>query len=318
MEGTASQQGAATRRSHAWRALAALGVLIFAWGGNYTWIKIALRDIGPFTFNALRFCAAAGLVGLVLIEYRGWRGLLPVRGERASLAVIGLLPGAVLTVLITLSLMWINATHTVLLIYTSPVWTLLLSIRMLGERLTLFNASGALLGLTGIVLLTNPLAMSWETTTLPGVAAALVGSAAWALGSVLYRRRVWQSTFWQQVFWQLAGSGLLTAAAAAQFEWGQAIRLTPELVLVTIYNILVPTALAFWCWSQALSRVKATTATQVLLLSPVFGVAQSHLVLGEPLTQSLLASAACIVLGACLTVLQPRARSSSDALGRAP
>ena len=315
---TSSDQAAATQRSQPWRALAALGVLIFAWGGNYTWIKIALRDIGPWTFNALRFCAAAGIVGLVLLAARGWRGLLPVRGERTSLAAIGLLPGAVLTVLITVSLLWINATHTVLLIYTTPVWTLALSIRMLGERLTIFNAAGALLGLAGIVLLTNPLAMPWNTATLPGVAAALVGAAAWALGSVLYRRRVWQSTFWQQVFWQLAASGILTAAAAALFEWDHAIRLTPALVVITVYNVLVPTALAFWCWSQALSRVKPTTASQVLLLSPVFGVAQSHLVLGEPLTQSLIASAGCIVLGACLTILQPRARSSSDALGHAP
>src|SRR5262249_39767263 len=37
-----------------WGALGMLAVLIFAWGGNYTWISIALRDVGPWTFTAVR------------------------------------------------------------------------------------------------------------------------------------------------------------------------------------------------------------------------------------------------------------------------
>jgi drug/metabolite transporter (DMT)-like permease len=37
----------------------------------------------------------------------------------------------------------------------------------------------------------------------------------------------------------------------------------------------------------------------------VFGVAQSHFVLGEPLTPAVLASAACVITGACLTFWRP-------------
>ena len=54
-------------------------------------------------------------------------------------------------------------------------------------------------------------------------------------------------------------------------------------------------------------RIKPSTASQILLLSPVFGVAQSHLVLGEPLTPALLASAACVVVGAAMTLWRPAA-----------
>src|ERR1700730_5800739 len=178
-----------------WYVLGMLAVVIFAWGGNYTWIKIALRDIGPWTFNAVRYCGAAAIVGLVLVLHRGPRHTLPLPGERLSLAAIGLLPGAVLTVLITVSLMWIASTHTILLIYTNPVWTLLLSAFILGERRTIYNIAGVILGLCGIVLLTNPLVLHWQASTLPGIAAALIGSVAWALGSVVYRRRRWNSTF---------------------------------------------------------------------------------------------------------------------------
>src|SRR5262249_54554504 len=156
--------------------------------------------------------------------------------------------------------------------------------------------------------MTNPLAMPWNAVTIPGVLSALAATIAWALGSVLYRRGKWESTFWQQVFWQLAVSGIVLVIPAVILEWHHPIRFTPQLIVNTIYNILVPTALAFWCWSQALTRMRASTASQILLLSPVFGITQSHFVLGEPLTPAVLASAACVITGACLTFWRPASK----------
>jgi len=288
-----------------WGALGLLAVLIFAWGGNYTWISLALRDVGPWTFTAVRYVGAAVVIGIVLALRGGPAHMMPVRGERAGLAVIGLLQGAVLTILLTLSLVWIESTHTILLMYTNPLWALLWSVLLLGERFSGASVAGIALGLLGMGILTNPLAMPWNAVTIPGVVCALAATIAWALGSVLYRRTKWESTFWQQVFWQLAVSGIAVAIPAVVLEWNHPIRLTPQLIVNTIYNILVPTALAFWCWSQALTRVRASTASQILLLSPVFGVAQSHFVLGEPLTPTVLASAACVIIGACLTFWRP-------------
>ena len=288
-----------------WGALGLLAVLIFAWGGNYTWISLALRDVGPWTFTAVRYVGAAVVIGIVLALRGGPAHMMPVRGERAGLAVIGLLQGAVLTILLTLSLVWIESTHTILLMYTNPLWALLWSVLLLGERFSGASVAGIALGLLGMGILTNPLAMPWNAVTIPGVVCALAATIAWALGSVLYRRTKWESTFWQQVFWQLAVSGIAVAIPAVVLEWNHPIRLTPQLIVNTVYNILVPTALAFWCWSQALTRVRASTASQILLLSPVFGVAQSHFVLGEPLTPTVLASAACVIIGACLTFWRP-------------
>jgi len=291
-----------------WAALGLLAVLIFAWGGNYTWISLALHDIGPWTFNAARYMGAAVVVGAVLMLHRGPGGVMPVPGERARLALIGLLQGAVLSMLITFSLIWIEATHTILLMYTNPLWSLLLSVLLLGERFTVPSIVGIALGLTGMAILTNPLAMPWNAVTVPGVISALCATMAWALASVLYRRANWDSTFWQQVFWQLAVSAVATTLPAVILEWHHPIRPTTQLAVLMLYNILVPTAFAYWCWSQALARIKPSTASQILLLSPVFGVAQSHLVLGEPLTAAVLGSALCVITGACLTFWRPAAR----------
>jgi drug/metabolite transporter (DMT)-like permease len=305
----AAQTSAPPASAPPWTALGMLAVLIFAWGGNYTWISIALRDIGPWTFTAVRYAGAAIVVGMALAVHGGPNQVMPLRGERTRLAAIGLLQGAALTILLTLSLQWIESTHTILLMYTNPLWALLLSVLLLGERFNIASVAGIALGLFGMAVLTNPLAMPWNAVTVPGVVSALAATIAWALGSVLYRRGKWQSTFWQQVFWQLAASGVALTVLAVILESHHAIRLTPRLVANGIYNILVPTAFAFWCWSQALTRMRASTASQVLLLSPVFGITQSHFVLGEPLTPAVLASAVCVVTGACLTFWRPAAAS---------
>jgi drug/metabolite transporter (DMT)-like permease len=305
MEASAAQPSARQRSTVSWGALGLLAVLIFAWGGNYTWISIALRDVGPWTFTAVRYVGAATVIGVALAFHNGPGHMMPAPGERARLAAIGLLQGAGLTILLTLSLQWIESTHTILLMYTNPLWALLLSVLLLGERFSIASVAGIALGLLGMAILTNPLAMPWNAVTVPGVVCALAATIAWALGSVLYRRGSWKSTFWQQVFWQLAVSGVAVAVPAVILEWNHPIRFTPQLAVNAIYNILVPTALAFWCWSQALSRVQASTASQMLLLSPLFGIVQSHFVLGKPLTPAVLASAACVLTGACLTFWRP-------------
>ncbi len=64
---------------------------------------------------------------------------------------------------------------------------------------------------------------------------------------------------------------------------------------------MVPSILGFWCWARALDRVPVATASQVLLLSPVFGVLLSAAVLGERLGPALAASAALIISGAILS-----------------
>ena len=99
---------------------------------------------------------------------------------------------------------------------------------------------------------------------------------------------------------------------AALLETGLPVRATPSLLLVIAYNLVVPTVVGFWCWSQALSRVSATTASQFLLLSPVFGMIQNHFVLGEPLGAWIGAAAVCIVLGAFLS-LRPASLPRSTA-----
>ena len=289
-----------------WTVFALLGALVFVWGGNYTWMKLAVDDIGIWAFNALRYLGATAMVGAVLAAAVGIRNVLPPPGERLGLALIGLLQIAALSALITLALQYIEASRTVLVVYTNPIWTLLFSMLWLGERVTWNRLLGLALGFAGLIFLTNPLAMSWTGPALLGVTSALMGTICWAAGAVTYKRRAWTATQGQQLFMQLVASLTVSIPLAIWLDWDTPVRSTQSLSLVLLWNMIGPTALGYWIWAVVLTRVSASSATQVLLLSPIYGMLQSYAVLGERLGPAILGSAACVISGALLTFWQPR------------
>ena len=300
-----SAQGAGDARAAAgW-----LAALIFLWGGNYTWVKIAMADIGPLWFNAARYGGAA-LLGLVAAMALGRLGALRVaRGEWPGLALVGLLQAFTMTTMTAFAMTMISASQVVVIAYSVPVWALIWGALVLGERVTAAAAVGAALGVAGVVILADPFAGdgAWDAAALPGVLAATLGVNGWALGSVLYRRRRWESGFWAQVFAQMVATALAAVALAPLTEDVSAITLSAPMLTVAAYNALGPMLLGFYCWSQALSRVPAATAGQVMILAPVFGVAQSHLALGEPLSPNILIAGALVLTGAWLALRRPPA-----------
>lgn len=285
-----------------WAAVGFLLVLVFLWGGNYTWVKMGLDDIGPWSFNALRYLGGTVLLATIFVLSGRANILVPISGERLALACIGILQAALMTGFTTLALVFTEASRVVLIAYSVPVWALLWSLVLLGEKLTRVSALGAALGIGGLALLAPPDVLSWDTDTLAGIVFALFGTQAWAIGAVLYRRRRWQTPFWSQIFWMIAAVAIVMVPAALVVEGFGAWNNTATLWTILLYNMAAPTVLGFWCWAQALSRVPAATASQVLVLSPIFGMVQSHFVLGEPLNESIWAAAAAVSLGALLVL----------------
>jgi drug/metabolite transporter (DMT)-like permease len=294
-----------TRAAAGW-----LAELIFMWGGNYTWVKVAMADIGPLWFNVARYGGAA-LLGLLAAAALGRLSALRVApGEWPGLALVGVLQAFTMTTLTAFAMTMISASQVVVIAYSVPVWALIWGALLLGERVTAAAAAGAALGVAGVVILADPVSGggAWGAAALPGVLAATLGVNGWALGSVLYRKRRWESPFWAQVFAQMCATALAALALAPLIEDPAAITVSASMLTVAAYNALGPKLLGFYCWSQALSRVPAATAGQVMILAPVFGVAQSHVALGEPLSPNILLAGALVLIGAWLALRRPPAR----------
>jgi drug/metabolite transporter (DMT)-like permease len=279
-------------------------VVIGAWGANYVVTKIAIRTNGPWAFNAFRYSLAAALLAAWLCYQKGWRYLVPARGEVGRIILVGLLQISLITSSTNWALTHIDANRTILIAYSMPIWALFFGFFLSRDLVNLQSIISVALGFGGLALFCAPWSMDWTSyDALAGSAAALLGAVGWALGAVLYRRFTWTSALAQQIFLQILASAVVALLCAFAFET-RPIVLDMHFALIVLYNALVPTILAFWFWAKILSLIPASTAGQFVLLSPIVGIVLGSLVLNEAITPMLVVSAALILGGALLAYIK--------------
>src|SRR3954452_17911352 len=283
-----------------------LAIIVVTWAGNWPLMKLALDDALPLVFVLLRLIGTVVLMAPLLAAMRV--PLLPIPGERFGLFWVGQfqVAGFLLFAIVGLS---IEAPgRAIVLAYTFSLWAIPIGILLGVERLGRFHLIGAAIGFVGLVLFMNPGLVDWGSArTLLGNAFLLLAAIAWALGSCLYRMRVWRSGFWTQTFWQLAVSTPVVLAFALPQMSDEPVRWSIGLVAILAYNWVVTTALGYFLWAKVLSAMPAATAGQVLALTPVGGFLVSTAIFGGAVTLDVVAAVALIVAGIILTLRGPRA-----------
>jgi drug/metabolite transporter (DMT)-like permease len=282
-------------------ALVYLGIIVVSWAANWPLMKLALGQVPPLTFVLLRLAGSLALIVPVLVATR--QPLLPMAGERLGLFWVGELQVAGFLIASIVGLSITPAGRAIVLAYTMPLWAIPIGLFVWPEPLGRRQLVGAAIGFAGLVLFLNPGLVDWQDgRVLAGNALLLVAAILWALGSCLYRRRSWRSSFWVQTFWQLAVSvvpvGVLVLSRAA----GGPVRWSAGLAAILVYNCVVTTALGYFLWSKVLSMMPAATAGQVLTLTPIGGFVLSTALFGGALSAEVVVSIALIVGGIFVTL----------------
>ncbi len=282
-----------------------LAIIVVSWAGNWPLMKLALADAPPLAFALLRLVGAFALVMPTLLALR--QPLLPVAGERLGLFVVGQLQITLWVICSILGLSIVPAGRAIVIAYTMPLWAIPIELWLGREGLGRFQLAGAAVGFAGLLLFMNPGLVDWGDRRVVVGNAMLLGAAiCWALGSILYRRRVWRSTFWAQTFWQLAGSTAVVAAitlpGALLGVLGRPIHWSAGLVAILAYNWVVTTALGYFLWNKVLSVMPAAVAGQVMALTPIGGFLLSAAIFGGAVTSDVVLSIGLIVGGIILTL----------------
>ncbi|HYU87941.1 MAG TPA: DMT family transporter, partial [Candidatus Bathyarchaeia archaeon] len=100
------------------------------------------------------------------------------------------------------------------LIYTFPIWTLILSLPVLGDRPTPLKVGAALLGFAGVALVARVCTTS-PTGDLVAITLLIVAGFAFALDSVLFKRLFKGDQLLRANVWQLAGGSAFLIAWAS-------------------------------------------------------------------------------------------------------
>ena len=204
-----------------------LAIVVVSWAGNWPIMKLALADAPGPIFVLLRLVGTLALMGPMLTAMRA--PLLPRRGERLGQFIVGQLQVAGFMIFSILGLSILPAGRAIVLAYTMPLWAIPIELWFAPDRPRGGQLVGAAVGFAGLLLFMNPGLVDWsDWRVLAGNAMLLLAAMSWALGSVLYRRQAWRSSFWTQTFWQILVSTPVIAAIAAPLSIGRTDPLDPD------------------------------------------------------------------------------------------
>lgn len=278
---------------------AGLGGAVLIWGATWAMTKSVLHDISPLSFVAYRFLTAAPFMAALTIPMR--QSLLPLRGERLPLALIGIVQIAASQFFSTVGLQYVASGRTVVLIYTMQLWALPLAWLINREPIGWRALCGGMVGFGGLLLFFNSPPVNWrDPQVVLGNCFCVGGGLFWALGACLYRRRKWQTPFWTQTFWQVLWTAITTGPLLMGPQ--RATVWTGPVMAMIAYNAIGCTALAWWWWGKALSVMPVARAGQIVTLVPVLAVIIGVFWAGEPMTTGIAVSVVLICLGIVLAL----------------
>jgi drug/metabolite transporter (DMT)-like permease len=301
------------------RAVALVLLLCVIWGFQQVAMKGVAADMAPIMQLAVRFAAASIFFGTWVLIREGSRALLD--GTLGSGLLLGLL-FSLEFIFMGQSLLHTSAAHTIVFLYTAPIFTAL-GLRFLPEEhLSRLQWAGIGVAFLGIVVAFLGFGGRSAVELLVGDALALLAGVSWGFSNVVLRRgRVGAASTVKTVFYQVATAGILLGIfAAATGQTG----FTPSTLMIAglIFQTLIISIVSYVVWFWLLRHYLTSRLMLLSLLTPLFGVMFGAVLLGDPVSLRFALGAALVLMGVLIVnlhiMLMRRSGPAPGMSGRIP
>jgi drug/metabolite transporter (DMT)-like permease len=290
------------------RPLDSIGTLMIfglcaSWGLNQVAAKIALADIPPLTQATLRSVGATLVLGAIGI----WRE--PTLFARDRTLPAGIICGicfALEFVALYIGLQYTSATHAVLFLYTAPFFVALgLPLITPTERLTTLQWAGLALSFVGVAL---ALGVSGQVSheMLIGDLLTLIAGALWGATTLILKgTNLRAARPIKALLYQLAVSAVVLGGGILLFRESMPTQISGISWWSLAYQTLWVVCITYMGWFWMISHYRAGELSAFTFLTPIFGVAAGHFLLGDAIAPGF-AIAVALVAGGILLVNWPR------------
>ncbi len=292
-----------------------LGMAVLILGANWPVMVTALKSVTPFWHAAIRIAGAA--VAVVVIALFTGNLVVPPRRDVPLILSTALVRLAAVMVLVFIALTLVPAGRASVLVWTSALWTVPIAAVFLGDKMTTQKWVGLLLGVVGVVVISELWNNNWnDRDVVVGTALLLAAALCNASTSVHIRHHRWSIDPLQAMPWQLlvaivpVGTLAFIVEGPPDFDW------TWQLALNFAYQSVVASGLAFWAQMIVLRRLSPVSVNLTMMGVPVVGVVSSALVLGEDISAPLGIGMALVLSGVMVNLLwDPTSRSTGARRG---
>jgi len=281
------------------------------WGVNFSVIKVALTEMSPLAFNALRFPLAA--VALIILLRLQGPLRMPARSDVPRVVFLGLVGNVAYQLLFIYGLDLTLAGNAALVLSTTPVWTLILATVMGLERhggLVWTGVFGALVGMVLVVL--GGAKEVGLGVGLPTGDLLMVGAAGiWAVYTVGCQDLTRRYGALPVTTWTLSvGAVALAAIGAPQVIQTDLTGLSTTVWVGVFYAGVMSIAVAYLLWYRGVEHIGSSRTAAFSNLVPLVALVVAWFWLGEQPATTQIGGAAVIIGGVSLT----RYASAKEAL----
>ncbi len=261
--------------------------------------KIGLFQFDPlvYAFYRFLFCTLGYLPFLIFIRHK-----TPIaRKDRLKIFGIGLLLIPFNQVLFLMGQKMTSAGHASLLFATTPVFVYLLAIKFLGEKLTAIRSTGILIALTGVLVILFSGRIRFGSEYLIGDLLVLVAVMAWAAATVAGKPLASRYGAFR-----VMGTGLVYGSLVYMpFGLIVAVRYDYQNInyqgwLSIVYMAVVVSIFGYVVWYWVLKYLEASQVAVLQNIQPVAATALAAMMLGEPITPTLIVGGIIVIGGVIL------------------
>lgn len=276
-------------------ALVVLGAL---WGASFLFMRMGANEFGGMALAGMRAIGAAICSAPLLTRTR----VTEMRTHWRDIAIVGIANSALPFVLFSFAAKSLPAGVSAISDAIAPLLVALSGWMLLGEKLSPMQASGLVIGLTGVVwLVAGTVGFGGGTHGMGWAMAACLGAnVCYTFGAHYSHRRLRSGVTPLSV---ATGSQLVAALLLLPFTVWMWPAQTPGWTawLAVLGLAALCTSLAYVLFYGLMARVGASRSMVVMFLIPVFGVVWGLVFLHEPVTLAMAGGCIVILLGVALT-----------------
>ncbi|OOW11723.1 DMT family transporter [Acinetobacter johnsonii] len=288
--------------------------LCILWGLQQVALKLAAPDISAVMQIALRSGLSAFMVYPMIKLAKGTS--LWGRDYLAAGILVGLLFAAEFF-LVAQALRFTSAAHTVVLLYTAPIFVALgLHWKLPAERLSLIQWLGIACAFFGIViafLFPPAVSQAAASSALWGDVLALLAGVLWAATTIAVRlTKLAEAPATQTLFYQLFIAFLVLFPVA--FFMGQATIHWSVLSLTSLlFHTVVVSFASYLIWFWLLKKYLASQLGVFSFLTPIFGMCFGVVLLNEQLELNFLVGTCFVLMGVVAVSLHHKIKQYAQA-----